>query len=66
MWDVKNNIEETIGNTPQSNIVLEAIHITKYFHDPIKVQVLNKVDFSLTRGEFVSICLLYTSDAADE
>jgi len=35
--------------------VLEAIHINKYFHDPVKVQVLNDVDFSLSKGEFVSI-----------
>jgi len=35
--------------------VLEAIHINKYFHDPAKVQVLNDVDFSLSKGEFVSI-----------
>lgn len=35
--------------------VLEAIHINKYFHDPVKVKVLNDVDFSLSKGEFASI-----------
>ncbi|MEO6302608.1 MAG: ABC transporter ATP-binding protein [Bacteroidia bacterium] len=35
--------------------VLEAIHINKYFHDPVKVQVLSDVEFSLSKGEFVSI-----------
>lgn len=35
--------------------ILEAIHITKYFYDPITIQVLNKINFSLNKGEFVSI-----------
>lgn len=38
-----------------SNNVLEAINITKYFHDPISVQVLKDISFSLSRGEFASI-----------
>lgn len=35
--------------------ILEAIHISKYFYDPITIQVLNKINFSLNKGEFVSI-----------
>jgi len=35
--------------------VLQAIKISKYFHDPTTVQVLKEVDFSLTKGEFASI-----------
>lgn len=38
-----------------SNNVLEAINITKYFHDPISVQVLKEISFSLSRGEFASV-----------
>ncbi|MBN8784394.1 MAG: ATP-binding protein [Sphingobacteriales bacterium SCN 48-20] len=38
-----------------TDIVLEAIHINKYFHDPVKVKVLTDVGFSLFRGEFASI-----------
>lgn len=38
-----------------SNKILEAIHITKYFHDPVSVQVLKDVTFSLDKGEFASI-----------
>lgn len=36
-------------------IVLEANKISKYFHDPITVQVLNEVRFDLVKGEFVSV-----------
>jgi lipoprotein-releasing system ATP-binding protein len=35
--------------------VLEAQKISKYFHDPNTVQVLNEVSFDLKRGEFVSV-----------
>lgn len=35
--------------------VLEAIKISKYFHDPLTVQVLNEVSFDLVKGEFVSV-----------
>ncbi|MBP9070014.1 MAG: ABC transporter ATP-binding protein [Bacteroidia bacterium] len=35
--------------------ILEAKHISKYFHDPITVQVLNEVSFSINKGEFVSV-----------
>jgi lipoprotein-releasing system ATP-binding protein len=34
---------------------LEAIGISKFFHDPISVQVLNNVSFSLNKGEFASV-----------
>jgi lipoprotein-releasing system ATP-binding protein len=35
--------------------ILEARNITKYFEDPIKVQVLNEVNFSINKGDFVSL-----------
>lgn len=35
--------------------VLEAISISKSFHDPITVNILKDINFSLTKGEFVSI-----------
>ena len=35
--------------------VLEAKNIVKYFHDPISIQVLKSVSFSLNQGEFVSV-----------
>jgi lipoprotein-releasing system ATP-binding protein len=35
--------------------VLEANKISKYFHDPLTVQVLNEVSFELVKGEFVSV-----------
>jgi len=54
MEQQKKDIEETKKNEI-NEIVLEAIQISKYFHDPIKVQVLNNVEFSLTKGEFASI-----------
>jgi lipoprotein-releasing system ATP-binding protein len=38
-----------------SNIVLEAKKLTKYFHDPIKFQVLKEIDMQINHGEFVSI-----------
>jgi lipoprotein-releasing system ATP-binding protein len=37
------------------NKVLEAIKVSKYFHDPSTIQVLKEVSFSINRGEFVSI-----------
>jgi lipoprotein-releasing system ATP-binding protein len=36
-------------------IILEAQKINKYFHDPVKVRVLNDISFSINKGEFVSI-----------
>jgi lipoprotein-releasing system ATP-binding protein len=38
-----------------SQKILEAKNITKYFEDPIKVQVLNEVNFSINKGDFVSL-----------
>jgi len=38
-----------------SDIILEAKKITKYFHDPLTVQVLKKISFSINRSEFVSV-----------
>lgn len=35
--------------------VLEAKHITKYFEDPVRIKVLNDVNFSINKGDFVSI-----------
>lgn len=35
--------------------ILEAIGINKYFHDPIDIQVLRDITFSVDRGEFVSV-----------
>lgn len=36
-------------------IILEARHINKNFYDPITVQVLNDINFSINKGEFVSV-----------
>ena len=38
-----------------SDKILESIHINKSFHDPITVQVLKDISFSLSKGEFASI-----------
>lgn len=38
-----------------TQIVLEARHINKYFHDPLTMQVLKEVSFTVNRGEFVSV-----------
>jgi lipoprotein-releasing system ATP-binding protein len=35
--------------------VLEAKNIDKFFHHPVKTQVLKKVTFTINRGEFVSV-----------
>ena len=35
--------------------VLEAVHISKYFNDPVTIQVLNDINFSLNAGDFTSI-----------
>lgn len=37
------------------NTILEAVNIVKYFYDPVKVKVLNGVNFAINRGDFVSI-----------
>jgi lipoprotein-releasing system ATP-binding protein len=38
-----------------SNIILSAKNISKSFHDPVTVQILKEVTFTINRGEFVSI-----------
>jgi lipoprotein-releasing system ATP-binding protein len=35
--------------------ILEAINVSKYFHDPLTMQVLKDVNFSIQKGEFVSV-----------
>ncbi len=36
-------------------IILEARHINKYFHDPVTVKVLNDITFTIFKEEFVSV-----------
>lgn len=38
-----------------AEIILEAKHINKNFHDPVTVQVLHDINFSIKKGEFVSV-----------
>lgn len=38
-----------------NKVVLEAKGITKYFHDPVTVKILDKVSFQLDQSEFVSV-----------
>jgi lipoprotein-releasing system ATP-binding protein len=38
-----------------SEIVLQAKNIEKIFHDPITIKVLNEINFSINKGEFVSV-----------
>lgn len=38
-----------------TDTILEARNISKYFHDPVSVKVLNDITFSIARGEFVSV-----------
>jgi lipoprotein-releasing system ATP-binding protein len=35
--------------------ILEAVNIVKYFYNPVKVKVLDGVNFSIAKGDFVSI-----------
>lgn len=35
--------------------ILEARNISKYFHDPVDFQVLDRINFSVNKGDFVSI-----------
>jgi lipoprotein-releasing system ATP-binding protein len=37
------------------DIVLQAKKINKFFHDPVRVEVLNEIDFAINQGEFVAI-----------
>ena len=43
--------------------IIEAVHINKTFGS---LQVLKGISVTIRKGEIVTICLLYTSDAADE
>ncbi len=38
-----------------NNLALKANGITKYFHDPVTMQVLKNIDVLIEKGEFVSI-----------
>ncbi|MDI9310375.1 MAG: ABC transporter ATP-binding protein [Limnohabitans sp.] len=38
-----------------SNLVLETKKLTKYFNDPVRMQVLKEIDLKVEHGEFVSI-----------
>lgn len=38
-----------------SEIILEARHINKSFHDPVALNVLKDISFKVNRGEFISI-----------
>lgn len=38
-----------------SDIILESINISKYFHDPVTIQILKDINFSVKKGEFVSV-----------
>lgn len=38
-----------------SNTILEARHISKVFTDPVQMNVLNDISFSVGKGEFVSV-----------
>ena len=47
----------TIRNQPliMTQAVLQSTDINKYFKDPVRVQVLKDVSFSVNRGEFVAV-----------
>ncbi len=38
-----------------SNVILQATHIRKSFHDPVETEVLHDVSFTVQKGEFVSV-----------
>lgn len=38
-----------------SELILEARHIFKQFNDPVKIDVLKDITFSINKGEFVSV-----------
>ncbi len=38
-----------------NNLILEARHIDKYFHETTRIQVLRDVTFSINSGEFVAV-----------
>ena len=35
--------------------IIEAIAISKSFHDPVTVKILKEINFTITKGEFVSV-----------
>ena len=35
--------------------VLESLNVSKYFHDPVTIKILDNINFSLYESEFVSI-----------
>jgi lipoprotein-releasing system ATP-binding protein len=37
------------------NKILEAKNINKFFHDPVRIQVIENLSFSINKGEFVSL-----------
>ena len=37
------------------NTILEAKNINKFFHDPVRIQVIENLSFSINKGEFVSL-----------
>lgn len=37
------------------SVILKASGISKYFHDPVSVQVLKEVSFSINKAEFISV-----------
>ena len=36
-------------------MILQAANISKYFKDPVNIQVLKEINFSIMKGEFVSV-----------
>ena len=38
-----------------SQIILEAKQINKYFEDPVRIKVLSDINFSINKGDFVSL-----------
>ncbi|MCA6499999.1 MAG: ATP-binding cassette domain-containing protein, partial [Chitinophagaceae bacterium] len=39
----------------QAAPILEARNVSKYFHDPLTVQVLKDISFTIQRGEFIAV-----------
>lgn len=35
--------------------ILQAVAISKYFHDPVTIRILNEISFTMNKGDFVSI-----------
>jgi lipoprotein-releasing system ATP-binding protein len=42
-------------NKRMQEVILEAKNISKEFHDPVTVQVLSDITFTINKGEFVSV-----------